>query len=139
MAFDRYFATALSRTVADLEERGVTTRELYRAAERLGQLLHLDGADEVEARRALFAVAAAALAPDAAERAVHDGFADGRAKPYSPNPAASRNASRPPAPARATMAPRSDAASTVERRVAQLEERVARIADALRLAAEGGR
>lgn len=140
--FDRYFAGAITRTVAELVEGGVNARNLARSAERLGQLLHLDGADEESARRQLLAVAGH-LPPREAAQLVADGFRAGRAKPYTPKPASARNGGAAtyrsaPSSASPRFSP-ADPADPVERRVAQLEERVARIADALRLAAEGGR
>jgi hypothetical protein len=144
--YDRYFAGAITRTVAELVEGGVNARNLARSAERLGQLLHLDGADEEAARRQLLAVAGH-LPPREAAQLVADGFRAGRAKPYTPKPASARNGGAAPYRSAPSSAPSSasprlspaDPADPVERRVAQLEERVARIADALRLAAEGGR
>lgn len=139
MPFDRYFAGAITRTVAELVEGGVNARNLSRASERLGQLLHLDGADEEAARRQLVAVAGH-LPPGEAAQLVAEGFSRGRAKPYTPKPSSPRGGSAAPSsPAPPTASPRFSPADPVERRLAQLEERVARIADALRLASEGGR
>jgi hypothetical protein len=137
--FDRYFAGAITRTVAELVEGGVNARDLSRAAERLGQLLHLDGADEESARRQLVAVAGH-LSPGDAAQLVAEGFSRGRAKPYTPKPPSARNGGAPPSrPAPSSAPPRFSPSDPVERRVAQLEERVARIAEALRIASEGGR
>jgi hypothetical protein len=137
--FDRYFSGAITRTVAELVEGGVNARDLSRAAERLGQLLHLDGADEESARRQLVAVAGH-LSPGDAAQLVAEGFSRGRAKPYTPKPPSARNGGAPPSrPATSSAPPRFSPSDPVERRVAQLEERVARIAEALRIASEGGR
>lgn len=124
-SFERYFAAALNRRVEELRERGATRKALSRAASDLGQLLHLDGADEPRALAELVSVTLAAnpaASRDEVTRAVETGFRAGRAKPYTPESAA-------PSP---TPAPTS--AGDLTARVSHLEARLDRLACLERLA-----
>jgi hypothetical protein len=129
-SFERYFAAALTRRVAELRDRGATRKALSRAASDLGQLLHLDGADERQALAELVTVTLAGnptASRDEVSRAVEAGFRTGRAKPYTPEGAAP---SPTPTP---TTAPTS--AGDLDARVSHLEARLDRLAHLERLAA----
>lgn len=128
-SFERYFAAALTRRVAELRDRGANRKALSRAASDLGQLLHLDGADEPRALAELVSVTLAgnpAASRDEVSRAVEAGFRAGRAKPYTPEGAAPSPTPLPPA------APTS--AGDLAARVSHLEARLDRLAHLERLA-----
>lgn len=128
-SFERYFAAALNRRVEQLRERGATRKALSRAASDLGQLLHLDGADEPRALAELVSVTLAAnpaASRDEVRRAVETGFRAGRAKPYTPESAAPSPTPAPP------TAPTS--AGDLAARVSHLEARLDRLARLERLA-----
>ena len=131
-SFERYFAAALTRRVAELRDRGATRKALNRAASDLGQLLHLDGADERQALAELVTVTLAAnpaASRDEVSRAVEAGFRSGRAKPYTPEGAAPAPTPTPTP----TTAPTS--AGDLAARVSHLEARLDRLAHLERLAA----
>jgi len=129
-SFERYFAAALTRRVAELRDRGATRKALSRAASDLGQLLHLDGADERQALAELVTVTLAAnpaASRDEVSRAVETGFRSGRAKPYTPEGAAPAPTPTP------TTAPTS--AGDLAARVSHLEARLDRLDRLERIAA----
>jgi hypothetical protein len=129
-SFERYFAAALTRRVAELRDRGATRKALSRAASDLGQLLHLDGADERQALAELVTVTLAAnpaASRDEVSHAVEAGFRAGRAKPYTPEGAAPAPTPTP------TTAPTS--AGDLAARVSHLEARLDRLAHLERIAA----
>jgi len=129
-SFERYFAAALTRRVAELRDRGATRKALNRAASDLGQLLHLDGADERQALAELVTVTLAAnpaASRDEVSRAVEAGFRSGRAKPYTPEGAAPAPTPTP------TTAP--TAAGDLAARVSHLEARLDRLDRLERIAA----
>ena len=130
-SFERYFAAALNRRVAELRDRGATRKALNRAASDLGQLLHLDGADEPRALAELVSVTLAgnpAASRDEVSRAVEAGFRAGRAKPYTPEGAAPSPTPTPTPPAAPTSA------GDLTARVSHLEARLDRLAHLERLA-----
>ena len=130
-SFERYFAAALTRRVAELRDRGATRKALNRAASDLGQLLHLDGADEPRALAELLSVTPAgnpAASRDEVSRAVEAGFRAGRAKPYTPEGAAPSPTPTPTPPAAPTSA------GDLTARVSHLEARLDRLAHLERLA-----
>lgn len=130
-SFERYFAAALNRRVAELRDRGATRKALNRAASDLGQLLHLDGADEPRALAELVSVTLAgnpAASRDEVSRAVEAGFRAGRAKPYTPEGAAPSPTPTPLPPAAPTSA------GDLTARVSHLEARLDRLARLERLA-----
>ena len=130
-SFERYFAAALNRRVAELRDRGATRKALNRAASDLGQLLHLDGADEPRALAELVSVTLAgnpAASRDEVSRAVEAGFRAGRAKPYTPEGAAPSPTPTPLPPAAPTSA------GDLTARVSHLEARLDRLAHLERLA-----
>ena len=123
-SFERYFAAALNRRVAELRDRGATRKALNRAASDLGQLLHLDGADEPRALAELVSVTLAgnpAASRDEVSHAVEAGFRAGRAKPYTPEGAAPSPTPTPLPPAAPTSA------GDLTARVSHLEARLDRL------------
>ena len=132
-SFERYFAAALTRRVAELRDRGATRKALNRAASDLGQLLHLDGADEPRALAELVSVTLAgntAASRDEVSRAVEAGFRAGRAKPYTPEGAAPS-----PTPTPTPLPPAAPtSAGDLTARVSHLEARLDRLAHLERLA-----
>lgn len=120
MSRSRYFAKALESAAATVTASGEYTRQdLNRAAYRVGQLLHLDGADESQAVARLTDAALDAnpklkLRRGAVEREVAEALTSGRSKPYTPpdtgrglypQPMPPRPPARPPTAPAATPTP----------------------------------
>ena len=129
MSRSRYFAKALEGAAATVTASGEYTRQdLNQAAYRVGQLLHLDGADESEAVARLTDAAHAAnpkLKRDKLAAEIRGALTSGRSKPYTP-PDTGRGLYPQPMPPRPRPTP--PAAPPTPPAVAKVAPAVAKVA-----------